>query len=96
VTHTVQISGDRWNDRPALTFTCDAAEGADCRLTCPQGCDTWELPDHEHTLVDAGECLVVTWLQEGDETYGGKDGALLASVPIEVEWTGGGYLWSRA
>lgn len=43
-------------------FSCSAPEGAPCRKNCPEGCESFTLEGHEHELVDAGECMLLPWL----------------------------------
>lgn len=73
---------------------CQAGEDAPCRLTCSAGCEEWG-PDHEHPLVPTRDCLVAEWLHNDDpsECYDGPDDTLVVDGPIEVEWTGDGYVW---
>jgi hypothetical protein len=75
-------------------WTCIADEGAACRMTCPEGCETWDDDHWPHRLVDKGECNAVEWLDNDawDETYGG-DPEHLRSGPVEVWWNGDGYSW---
>lgn len=76
-------------------WTCSATEGAWCRLTCPEQCEEW-FEDHVHALVDAGECVVLPWLENNaawDETYSGPPQQVRCG-PIFVEWDNPGYRWS--
>lgn len=77
------------------TITCHAAEGADCRVTCPEGCEAWILTDHEHEFVDAGRCLVVEWIDNSD---GARACHVGSHTPVDgfitPEWDDDGYVWS--
>jgi hypothetical protein len=74
--------------------TCHCVEGADCRLQCPEGCESWNITDHEHPLVDSGMCLVATWINETDvaECHTGRHAPVDGF--IEHEFDGDGFTWS--
>ncbi|HVX20911.1 MAG TPA: hypothetical protein VHB02_06170 [Acidimicrobiales bacterium] len=75
--------------------TCHAIEGADCRLNCPEGCESWDITDHEHELEDYGSCVFVEWVdQDGAQfTYGGAFHPLVNGA-IEPKWNGDHYTWN--
>lgn len=75
-------------------FACDAAEGAPCRMECPDGCEVWPC---EHGLVDSGQCLELEWLADDYlmELYDGKPHEP-CSGPITIEWQGDYYTWRYA
>jgi hypothetical protein len=74
--------------------TCHATEGADCRLICSEGCDGWNITDHEHELVDQGKCNFVEWmdaeglLESHVGTHAPTDGF------IEIEYEDDHYTWT--
>lgn len=76
------------------TVTCHAAEGADCRMMCPEGCESWDLIDHEHTLVDAGKCNAV----ESLDANGVADSHVGSHAPVDgfitPEWDIDVWQWS--
>lgn len=74
--------------------TCHATEGADCRMVCPEGCESWSLTDHEHQLVDGGECNFVQWIEaEGlQEAHAGRTESLRDGF-IDPEWSDDHYVW---
>jgi hypothetical protein len=77
------------------TVTCHAAEGADCRLDCPQGCEDWIVSDHEHELIDSGRCLFVEWMHESDGVLDAHRGShSLTDGFIEPEWDDDHYTWT--
>jgi hypothetical protein len=75
------------------TVTCHATEGADCRLDCPEGCESWDCVDHEHALVDSGHCLVVEWLENTGvlESHAGNHAPIDGFIEVEY---GDGYTWA--
>lgn len=76
--------------------TCAAPEGAECRLICAQGCESWPCDIEGHSLVDSGACNAIEWLgmnAELAESYVGDAHALTDGVIIP-HWTGDGYTWS--
>lgn len=83
-----------------LDTTCHEPLGADCRMTCPEGCEEWDPNDHEHELVPqpSGVCNVVDWLDNVDmeESFEGPAATLATGLPIKVSWDGDGYVWSMA
>lgn len=90
------------NRRGWLTasWSCDAPEGADCRLECPERCDAWGEAgqcEHESIYRDSGECRVLPWLESAtwDETYSGAP-TQVRSGRVVVEWDGDGYTWHYA
>jgi hypothetical protein len=84
-------------------FTCQAPEGADCRVECAETCgaESWPcyddegLPEQrEHPRKDSGECQVIIWLEDdGIENHVAKS-EVLREAPIFVRWTGDGYQWA--
>lgn len=78
------------------TVTCHCSEGADCRMWCPQGCESWSLTDHEHELVDYGTCMVVEWLEASGvlECHLGKHAPVDGF--ITPEYDGDGWTWTYA
>src|SRR6202051_2884971 len=84
------VMHDDWIDG---TVTCHAVEGADCRLMCREDCEAWSVTDHEHTLFDAGKCLVVEWI----ENTGVLESHIGTHEPtdgfIDTEFDGDAYTW---
>ena len=76
------------------TVTCHATEGADCRLTCPDGCASWDSLDHQHELVDGGECNFVEWVANDGvlDTHMGKH--IPVDGFIEPEWNDDHFTWT--
>ena len=85
--HSVTLVMDE--GRLSARWECHASEGADCRLTCLEGCESWSFTDHEHKLEDSGECNVVTWLENLDleESHVGMQ--VIYQGPFEYEWDDG-------
>ena len=93
MSHRVEyrISGpDVW-----ALLKCDEPEGAQCRLICPDGCESWPC---EHELVDAGHCNEIEFIgnaglalefREGTEETGVVDGE------VTINWDGDMYVWSQ-
>jgi hypothetical protein len=78
----------------SATWQCHADEGGDCRLTCPAGCESWNIGDHEHELVDAGKCLVIEWLEEMELEESHHGHVTLYSGRFDYEWDGDGYIFT--
>jgi hypothetical protein len=80
-----------------LEPVCHEPAGAECRITCPQGCESWSLP-HEHEMEELDYCNAVAFLTEDDlgECYAGEEAPLHDGMPIAIEWTGVGYEWKIA
>lgn len=76
------------------TMTCNATEGADCRLMCPEGCESWDVMDHEHPLVDQGKCNFVQWMEAEDMTEAHVGSHALVDGFVTPEWDGDHYVWS--
>lgn len=83
-----------------LSAVCHEPLGADCRMTCPEGCEDWDPSDHEHELepMPPGECNAVDFLDNVDmeECYQGSTVVISSGDPIKVWWDGDGYVWSMA
>lgn len=83
--------GDVW-----ALLKCDEPEGAQCRLICPEGCETWPCV---HELTDAGYCNQINYIgtcgpalefREGREETGVVDGE------ITIRWSDDDcYVWSQ-
>lgn len=79
--------------------TCTATEGAQCRKKCSGTCDWWS-DDSTGTcvncgskIVDAGECMMVPWLDDAEDYYLGQDRPLIDG-PIVMTWDEGvGVVW---
>ena len=71
-------------------FHCDAQEGANCRLVCPEHCE--EICTHEK--VDGGECNVLNWLYSDSaiDLYSGEKTSLRSGL-IKVSWDGTSFDW---
>ena len=90
------------------TATCDAPEGAKCRLTCAEDCGAetwpcgaWDDDDQQHAMTDCGECHVVLYLNGNCDAseYFTVEGDPLADTyvgPVTVTWDGEVYLWEPA
>lgn len=94
---TIKGIGGGWAEVD-LTVQCHEPDGAACRVTCPKDCDEWDLVGHEHGLVAIEFCNAVEWITAGEltvaEQYDGPAPAPLHDgMPIEVRWTGVGYVW---
>lgn len=80
-------------------ISCQASEGAWCRMQCPEGCEEWARTGHEHALVDAGHCLAFEWFENADDDvmgcYAGKEGPLSDGMPVDVKYCDG-WEWSPA
>lgn len=73
---------------------CREPEGSMCRVTCPDGCESYG-EDHEHELVPVDHCNAVEWINAFGvqaESHIGED-VLVKAVPIEVDWNGEMYEW---
>jgi hypothetical protein len=91
--HSVKWTID--GDQIYGAVTCHCVEGADCRMTCPDGCEAWILTGHEHGLIDYGECLVVEWFDNvGLEDSHGPISEPLRDGFIDPEWDGDGWTWT--
>lgn len=78
-----------------LSLECHEPERAWCRLTCPEGCETWDT-FHDHELVDYGSCLAVEW-SEGvgvAEAHEGGPHDLSHGMPVHVWWQSEGWMWA--
>ena len=76
---------------------CEAPEGADCRLACRYGCETWPCEHEDAGLGDQGCCNALEWWAGYDsfiESYDGHDRRPLRDGPITVRWDGDGYVWT--
>lgn len=84
------------NEWLQVDLNCNAAEGSACRMTCPDGCDSWLVDEHEHELVDYGQCLAVEWAENTTvaECHSGGTTRLHDGMPVDVEWTGDGWTWN--
>ncbi len=90
-THSVAWFIDR--DAVYGLLTCTAPEGADCRLACEDGCESWPC---DHVLVDQGVCGAIEWVNSvgsTEEGYGGGDERPLRDGAVTFRWDGDGYLW---
>lgn len=91
VTHWIKWELDPIADQAVGILECHAPVGARCRLGCAEGCEMWNIGGHHHPLVDLGECWVLPWFQNTDETmielY---DGPLvpLRDGPVTLTWFG--------
>lgn len=91
--HTIE-----WRIEPEHVWgqlRCTAPEGAECRLTCPMGCESWPC---SHPLEDGGTCNPIEWIENSDgavTAYGGQETAL-RDGPIEFNWEGDWYEWDYA
>lgn len=76
------------------SITCSAPEGADCRMSCPEGCEAWPC---SHELADAGYCVAKEWFENADEglegLFNGDGRQPLRNGPVTFEWTGDWYVW---
>lgn len=93
--HAHSVALELHDDWLTGTVTCHATEGADCRLMCMDGCESWSLTDHEHPLVDQGKCNFVEWVEAAGELLEYHVGSH-APVDgfIEIEWDDDHYVWS--
>lgn len=76
--------------RPAMTFMCQAEDGAHCRVMCPrdecaEGCSHVGEPGHEP--VDAGQCLFVEWMENSDAEELIREGYKV-TLPVKYEMVG--------
>lgn len=73
------------------TIRCEAPEGAQCRLTCDDGCDEFTYDDHEHPLIDSGECMPLVYITSGDSVREFYQGPVspLRDGPVILTYHGG-------
>ena len=91
-----KITWTHRSDYVTTEVTCTAQEGADCRMSCVGGCDSWELNDHAHALADQGHCNAVEWFVGfGDpvEFFAGPEGTPVHAGPVDVRWNGHDWEW---
>ncbi len=90
--HVVEFRLDNWR-KISGHVSCTAEPGAQCRLGCPAGCESWPC---DHGLVDTGSCNVVTWL-EAEGVIDCYDGGptTVRSGPITTWWDEA-YMWRYA
>lgn len=98
--HSVKIRFES-GEWPTVTFTCTAPEGATCRMVpkCMyEGGRCYDLeghhssecdPDRDREQVDAGECVVKTWIDIDPSIMGAGE----ISLPVATEWTGDDWLF---
>lgn len=78
----------------ALRFSieCNAPEGAQCRLTCDDGCEEFTFEGHVHPLVDSGECMPMVYLDNAGESiqeyYDGPIAPLVDGI-VSLRYHGG-------
>jgi hypothetical protein len=93
--HTVTV---RIDDGTAIfTFECGASDDAMCRVTCDQGCETWNA-GHEHKLLPIDHCTFCEWTEEvgADEIHEGTQ-TIAIDVPVQIFYEQGiGYTWDLA
>jgi hypothetical protein len=80
-----------------LTPVCHEPDGAICRVNCPEGCESYSYPDHEHGLESQDFCNAVEWLtdQGTEECYKGtKEIPISDGMAIRVIWHGDHYEWA--
>jgi hypothetical protein len=87
--HQVQVIID-------VQITCNAPEGAPCRLWCDV-CEERTQPDHDqHEKRDQGYCVRTDgWFDDGSmipEQYSGGRHKVV-SGPVELIWEGDYYSW---
>jgi len=96
--HTMRVTLN--DDTVILMPVCHEPEGADCRVACSEGCESFSYPDHEHKLDPVDWCNAVEYMNLAAEEYrsdNSKDDgeiALFDGMPIEVEWNGDCYVWA--
>lgn len=88
--HTVAWTIEPNDSDPRATFACSAPEGAPCRKKCPEECEAWTFEGHEHELVDAGECMLLPWLDslavsDVTEAYIGELHSIIDG-PVELNY----------
>ena len=78
------------------TVTCHCAVGADCRMTCLEGCESWNVVDHVHELVDNGACLFVEWMEATDGVLEAHNGPAqpLRDGFIDPDTSGDNWTWT--
>lgn len=93
MTHRAKFSFDQYG--LSVKFSCDATVGAQCRLSCPEGCDFFTFEGHEHELVDQGECEVLPWLDSAspEELFMNDEVIQLANLEITTEFDGDCLQW---
>lgn len=76
---------------------CLAPPGADCRLVCVEGCESWPCGDPPHALMDNGVCNAVEWIDNTDlgECHTGGEESIRNGV-VTVEWDGDCWTWRYA
>lgn len=82
MTHHINVTID--DDLVTGKITCSAEVGALCRLTCPEDCEEFTLEGHQHQLVDSGECMHLTFIDNDEasiwELYTGEPGPLRSGL----------------
>jgi hypothetical protein len=88
--HRVEWRLDR--DVVVGSLVCDAPEGADCRLVCKEGCESWPCG---HDLEDNGCCNAVEWIDQYDlaECHWTNGSEVVRDGPVHVWWDGDSWLW---
>lgn len=92
-------------DSIALDATCHSDKDAICRMTCHDGCESYNiakhyngtyLDDEGHELV-TGNCNAIEWFLLDDEMLSclvtSKWVPLADNMEIDVEWIGDGWEW---
>lgn len=107
--HEVVVSHEE--DGAEYRAGCHEAVGADCRLDCPEGCESWVIerdergPHHfvntladpiRHELVDGGECAFVAFMEDETGEYG-SGWFEVGRFRVRPVWDAAGYYrWERA
>ncbi len=85
---------DACEDQIIFRITCSEPEGSWCRMTCTEFCPSWEK-NHEHELVDSGECLAQEWFDNTSviESHVGRH-SVTNGMTVDVWWDNNdGWVW---
>jgi len=78
-------------------FECLELPGAECKQTCPVGCESWEATNHEHPLEPIDECNALVFFDADEDDHGYAGGVhQVDNGPIDIEWNGDAYVWTYA
>ena len=96
--HSLHVQFDPTHARVTLSLNCHETGRVACRLTCSEGCESWNEHTHEHVLIPTDECNAVVWMGDNAEEYcstiSDKPFPLHDGMPIELDWEGDTYIWA--
>ena len=90
--HELTVTIDNEGDLN-LRIECNAVEGAQCRLLCEEGCEEFSYEDHQHPLVDSGECMPLVYIHNQDSVLEAYEGDLqpFQSGVVTLNYHSGDY-----